>query len=335
MTAILVSAMIAMGVTCAVAPLMVELLRRKRVLDHPSARSSHTTPVPRGGGVAPAVGAVVAIAATPSVPGGQRWAVALAAALFGLLGLLEDLVGIRALRRLVAQFVVAAFACLFLLDPVAGPLLWRLLFTLGAVFWLVGYVNAYNFMDGIDGISIAQAVGAGVAWFLIGTHADSPVLAAGGVIVAGAALGFAPWNLPHARMFLGDVGSYFIGGWLGALAVAGVLAGVPPEAVLAPLALYVADTGVTLARRIARGERWCVAHRDHAYQRLADAGWSHIQASAFVAVCIAACGALGAVSLGSSVPARILADMAIAAVLGAYLLSPRWMVRSDSTMAVA
>lgn len=330
----IVGALVAMGVTVAIAPLVLALLRRGQVLDHPSERSSHATPVPRGGGMAPALGALVALAVA-AVPGSHRGAVALAAAVFGLVGLLEDVVGIRALHRLGIQFVAGAFAAVFLLDHLAGPVVWRGIFAMAAVFWLVAFVNAYNFMDGIDGISVAQAVGAGGTWLVVGALADVPVLAAGGAIVAGAALGFAPYNLPQARMFLGDVGSYFIGAWLAAVALMGLRAGVPPEAVLAPLALYLADTGTTLLRRVARGDRWYLPHRDHAYQRLSARGWSHPRTSAFVAAGIAVCGALGAVSLAGSVPARVAADVAILGVIAAYLLSPRWLARTASSVAVA
>ncbi len=331
----LLPGLIGLGVSFAVGPVVLALRRRGQVLDHPSERSSHTRPVLRGGGVAPGLGALVALALAPSVDGTDRWAVAVAATVFGLVGLGEDLVGIRALRRLGMQFAAAALAGALLLDDLTGSVIWQAVFAIGAVLWLVGFVNAYNFMDGIDGISVAQAVAAGATWLAVGTHADVPVVATGGAIVAGAALGFAPYNVPRARMFLGDVGSYFIGAWLAAVAVLGLRAGVTAEAVLAPLALYVADTGATLVRRVARGERWYQPHRDHAYQRLGQGGWSHVQVSAFVAGCIGVCGALGWVSLGDSMAARTAADVAIAGVVAAYLLSPRWLARRSSTMAVA
>ncbi|MDQ3896511.1 MAG: UDP-phosphate glycosyltransferase [Actinomycetota bacterium] len=267
--------------------------------------------------------------------GAQQWGLAFVATSFGLLGLLEDLVGVSALRRLAVQFVGAAGACLFLLDGTTGPLVWRYLLVFGTVVWLVAFVNAYNFMDGINGISIAQAAGAGLTWMLLGVDAGSTVLAVGGAIVAGAALGFAPYNLPRARMFLGDVGSYFIGAWLAAVAVLGLRAGVAPEAVLAPLILYLADTGTTLVRRVARGERWYLPHREHVYQRLGDAGWSHVKIAAFVAGGIGVCAGLGAVSTSGSVPARLAADVTIGGVVCAYLLAPKWAVASSARMAAA
>lgn len=334
MTFIFVRAVIAMAVSFLVAPAVLALLRRGQVLDHPSGRSSHATPIPRGGGVAPAVGASLALAITPFLDGNARWGLGVGAGMFGLVGLLEDVVGIEALHRLGAQFAAALFASVLLLQNLRGPAPWRCIFAFAVVFWLVAFVNAYNFMDGINGISIAQAVGAGVTWFLVGRQGDSRMLAVGGALAAGAALGFAPYNVAHARMFLGDVGSYFIGAWLAAVAVLGLRSGVQPEAVLAPLALYLADTGTTLLGRVVRGESWYLPHRDHAYQRLTDAGWSHAQVSAVVLACIGACGLLGAVSLGDSVPARVAADVAIAGFVGAYLVAPRWLAPRAPTVAV-
>lgn len=180
-----------------------------------------------------------------------------------------------------------------------------------------------------------SAWASGATWFVVGRLAGKCRPGRGGAIAAGAALGFAPYNVARPRMFLGDVGSYFIGAWLAAVAVVGLRAGVAPEAEMAPLGLYLADTGATLLRRVVRGERWYLPHRDHAYQRLTDLGWSHVQASAFVLACIGACAALGAVSLGASVPARVAADVAVAGVVGAYLLTPRWLAPSPSSVALA
>lgn len=331
----LAPAALAFGLSGVLAPVALTLLRRAGILDHPSERSSHAVPVPRGGGVAPALGAMLALLLASSLEGRQRVVIAVAAAVLGLIGLVDDVVGVRALFRLASQFLAATVVGVLLLGTQSGPDRWRLAVGIGIVFWLVAFVNAFNFMDGIDGISVAQAVGAGVTWALVGLHTDSAAMAAGGAIIAGAAFGFAPFNIPRARMFLGDVGSYFLGAWLAVVAVLGIRGGVAPEAVLAPLVLYAADTGTTLVRRIAHGECWYLPHRDHAYQRLGAAGWSHARTSAFVCVCIVACGALGALSLTGSVVLRVIADGAIVAIVGAYLLTPRWLARSRTPLAIA
>ena len=171
------------------------------------------------------------------------------------------------------------------------------------------------------------------AWAI--SAGDAGWLAAAGAIAAGAALGFAPFNVVRARMFLGDVGSYFFGAWLAVAAVLGLRAGLAPEAVLAPLVLYAADTGVTLVRRVVTGETWYEPHRDHAYQRLVRAGWSHVQTTVVVAAVMAVCAALGAVSLHGSATLRALADVALVAVLVAYLVSPSLLAGRSSQAAPA
>ncbi len=183
---------------------------------------------------------------------------------------------------------------------------------------MTAYVNAFNFMDGINGISGVSAAAAG-AWFLLlgGTGSVTP-LAAGGAALLGAALGFLPWNTGGARMFLGDVGSYFLGIFVGALVVVGVVAGFAPPIVAAPLLPYLADTGWTLMWRLRRGHPWREAHRDHAYQRLVDAGWSHGQVASFVLLVTAA--VCFAVAVLPAPGAIVLCGL----VLVAYLASPRW-----------
>jgi UDP-N-acetylmuramyl pentapeptide phosphotransferase/UDP-N-acetylglucosamine-1-phosphate transferase len=156
---------------------------------------------------------------------------------------------------------------------------------------------------------------------------EVPELTSAGLVVAAAALGFVPFNFPAARTFLGDVGSYFFGAWLAVLAVWGVTSGIPPEAMLGPLALYLADTGTTLVRRIARGEEWMTPHRDHAYQRLVGLGWSHARVDALVFTVMALCSALGAASLFVDPPLRIAAGLALLASVGAYLTLPKVLAR--------
>src|SRR5207248_76948 len=131
-----------------------------------------------------------------------------------------------------------------------------------------------------------------------------------------------PFNVIKAKLFLGDVGSYFVGGWLAALAIVGLRAAIPPEAVLAPLAIYLADTSATLVRRARAGQVVYSPHREHAYQRLVRSGWSHQRTAAFTCVAVAMCSALGAVSLSGSTPLRIAADAAILAVVASYLCAP-------------
>jgi UDP-N-acetylmuramyl pentapeptide phosphotransferase/UDP-N-acetylglucosamine-1-phosphate transferase len=272
--------------------------------------------------LAPAIGALVVLGVTDVITGDVRIALTVAGAGFGLAGAVEDLRGVPPVSRLLSQVAMAVATLPWLLSGMRGPALWSLIFGIGVVFWLVAYVNAFNFMDGVDGMSVVQAVVAGTTWWVVGEWRDVHSLSAGGLVVAAAAMAFAPFNFPRARMFLGDVGSYFFGGWLAVLAVVALRSGLTVEAALAPLAVYLADTGLTLARRVARHEAWYLPHRDHVYQRFTSLGWTHARITALVGATIVACSVLGAVSLAGPLWARAATDVALAGVLIAYLVSP-------------
>jgi UDP-GlcNAc:undecaprenyl-phosphate/decaprenyl-phosphate GlcNAc-1-phosphate transferase len=315
-----VELVVAAGATVAMAAPVSALLQRHAVIDYPGVRSSHQLPTLRGGGLAPAAaGSVVLAVALPPGWGGLLAAVVA----FGAVGLIEDFRGVPAVRRLALHVLIAAATVPFLLGDVSID---GRLFPVVAAFAALGfvsYVNAFNFMDGINGISVAQAGVAGLTFVVVGAGTDAGVLAVGGAVCLGTALGFAPSNVPRASVFLGDVGSYFFGGLVGALAIAGLAGGSPPEAVLAPLLLYVADTGTTLLRRLRAGEAWLSPHRGHVYQRLTDLGFTHAQVSAGVGGLMAVCALLGTVSLSGNEAARITADAGLLVVVGLYLKSPR------------
>lgn len=320
----LIPALIGFGVAAAAAPFAFVGLRWFGVLDVPTDRSSHQRPIPRGGGVAVAAGATAAVIAPSSALSGQARVVGvlIAASCFGLVGLAEDVAGVAVPRRLALQFGAALVALPWLLSALSGGTAWRIGFTVWAVAWLVAFSNAFNFMDGIDGLAVGQSVVAGASWTVVGLAEGLEAFGLLGAVLAAAALGFAPLNLPRARMFLGDVGSYFVGAWLAATAIVGLRAGLPVEAVLAPLALFLTDTGTTLARRIARREPFTAAHRQHVYQRLTGLGWTHVRTSGLATGVMAACAALGSVSLTGSTTARVAADAVVAAVLVAYVAAP-------------
>jgi UDP-N-acetylmuramyl pentapeptide phosphotransferase/UDP-N-acetylglucosamine-1-phosphate transferase len=267
---ILASALLSAALIVALRPLLV-----RYALARPNARSSHRTPTPQGGGIAviaatlALAGAALLLTASPAPRAELAWLAAAVLAL-GLLGAVDDIRPLPALLRLVLQtvavaVVVAASGGIRLL-PEAPLWLEQGLLILGGV-W---FVNLVNFMDGIDWITAAETVPIAAFVALLGAAGLIPLwVALIAAALCGAMLGFAPFNRPVARLFLGDVGSLPIGllvGWLLLkLAAAGALA----AAILLPL-YYLADATITLLRRLAAGERVWEAHRRHYYQQAID-----------------------------------------------------------------
>jgi UDP-N-acetylmuramyl pentapeptide phosphotransferase/UDP-N-acetylglucosamine-1-phosphate transferase len=319
----LAGALSTLALTLALSPLLLRALRRLQVLDHPGYRSSHTVATLRGGGLAPACAATAMLSGVPVLDPPQRAGLAVVVIGFGAVGLLEDLRGVPPLPRFALQLLAAALALPFLLAGLTGPPGWQVVFALAVAVWLVAYANAFNFMDGINGISGVQAVVSGLAWFAIGRVERADALAAGGLLIAAAAAGFLPFNFPRPRCFLGDVGSYFFGSWTAALVVVGLRSGVPPEAAVAPVLLYLADTGTTLLRRVRHGEAWYRPHRDHVYQRLVRLGWSHARTTATVGGLTAGCALLGGVAAVAPAGGRAAAGLGLALATAAYLALPR------------
>jgi UDP-GlcNAc:undecaprenyl-phosphate GlcNAc-1-phosphate transferase len=320
-------AALALALTVALAPMIRRVLAARHLIDYPTDRSSHDAPTVRGGGVAPATATLIALVVAP-LDDHVGVALVLGVAGFGLLGLADDVWVVMPRPRLLAQAVIAVALLPTLLYGLHGSSAWRVVFTAGVAVWVVAFVNAFNFMDGINGIAAAQALVAGVAWYAVGHHEHIAALRVAGPIVAAAALGFAPFNFPRARMFLGDVGSYCFGACLAILVVVGLRAELPVEAVLAPVSLFLVDTGATLVRRVRRGSQWDSPHREHVYQRLVQEGWTHAATTSLVFAVVTVCSLLGAASLGSSTSLRIAADAVLVLVLTGYLAAPElWRAR--------
>ncbi len=279
--------------------LVLGLLRRRAILDHPNERSSHAVPTPRGGGLAVAPVIIIAWAAGLSLlPGAASslWPLIAGAALLAAVSWADDLRSLPPHWRLAAQFLAVA-AGIFALPanaPVFQGLLPGWLDTLAAAVLWVWFVNLFNFMDGIDGITGTEtafvAAGAAAITLIAG---GPPFSAYAGLTTAAAALGFLAWNWPPARIFLGDVGSVTLGflvGWL-LLDLAG--RGLWAPALILPL-YYLADATITLGRRLARGEKVWLAHRSHFYQLAVRRGCSH---ASVVRVVIAANTVLAALAV--------------------------------------
>jgi UDP-N-acetylmuramyl pentapeptide phosphotransferase/UDP-N-acetylglucosamine-1-phosphate transferase len=189
------------------------------------------------------------------------------------------------------------------------------------------YINAANFMDGVDGISALHGLVSGVHFGVVGWLIHEPWLSGLGALVALVFTAFAPWNLSRARVFLGDVGSYLLGGLLAGCAVAAYFAGAGVLLAVAPLLPYLADTFTTLVRRAWRRERIFEAHRSHVYQELTGLGLSHLASASVVALASATCSA---VAFFTRETMTVLAIPITIVVLSGYLLLP-YKLRTRST----
>lgn len=302
--------------------LSVRVLRTFGVLDVPNHRSSHSRPTVRGAGVGVAVCGIGAAALAAAAGMRELWVLAGLGAAFAILGLVDDLRPLGVAARLPAQVVLAVVALVTIRPPTSAVV------AILAIAFVVGYVNAFNFMDGINGISVLHAAAVGLVWAFAGSVAGEPLAVFAGGVAASAALAFLPFNLPTARAFLGDVGSYFFGGWIAVSAM--LLVGrLPLPVLLIPLMPYVADTVWTLVRRVRRGERWHEAHREHVYQRLEQSGWSHTRVSLAVGSVTLGCGALGiaAASANGVLPVLLATLAAIACAI--YLALPELNARVE------
>lgn len=321
--------LVALTVSVASPLLILPVLRRHQIIDVPGARSSHTVPVVRGAGLAPALG-VAAAWSCVAIAGGV---VPLGAAtMFGVslacaaVGFTEDVHGLSVKVRLALQLAIGVSLGLIATELAGRSLWWGPLVAIG----FAGYVNAANFMDGVDSISALHGVVAGGYFCLLGGLVSQPALQIVGVACAAVFAGFAPWNLtPRLRVFLGDVGSYLLGALVAGCATVAFLAGSGLIVSVAPLLPYVADTAYTLLCRAFRSEPVTQPHRSHVYQRLTQLGWSHVQSGGTVALASVLCCSFALLSQWSLVPVTLCA-LSIALVLTVYLTLP-WVVSRSRT----
>lgn len=270
------AAAISAGLIVVLHPLLV-----RHALARPNARSSHKIPTPQGGGVAViaavliVTGAAYALLGPKTLPLLEITTVFMATALIACVGAADDIRTIEVVPRLILQCIaVAAVIAAIPDDATVIPFLpwWgeRLLLLVAGIWFL----NLVNFMDGIDWMTVAEILPVSAGLIILGFLGALPTY---GIVVAfallGAVLGFAPFNRPVARLFLGDVGSLPIGLLLGWLLLLVAARGHVAAALLLPL-YYLADATVTLIRRLTRGERVWQAHRTHFYQRATDNGHS-------------------------------------------------------------
>lgn len=338
----LVIFVIAAVVTSVSALIAFPLLRRAGIVDVPSDRSSHTQVTVRGGGIAIGCGITVATVLAIIWNITQHGAFGLGGIMlpigflaltwcYSAIGMSDDLDSLQPVGRLIGQVVVALVfssgIALFSTQGIAHVL----------VFAVIGVtlVNAVNFVDGLNGYVTTWAVITG-AWFaFVGMWIGENDIMLLSLALAGAAAGFLPFNLGRARAFLGDTGSYGIGAAVFAIAVWLFVSGVPIVVIIAPMIFVLFDVGLTLVLRLFQGENIFLPHRQHIYQRIQQAGWSHgavslFHASLSVLACILAVPTLIAGNTSATYPAHVF----WAGLLALYALVPLWLLRRNTAEVV-
>ena len=258
---------------------------KNNVLAIPNERSSHSEPTPHGAGLVIVIICLITyIPISIFIVGTFSWGYFVGGLLIATISFIDDIVPIRFHWRL----IVHAVAAVLLISDLET---WHGITMLGSIkfgvwgyivtfLWIVGMVNIYNFMDGIDGLAGLQAVIAAISWCLLCRILDMHGVYYFTVIVAAASMGFVVHNMSKARIFMGDVGSAFLGFTFAALPLLGrTTASHSPD--LLPIAavlfvwFFLFDAGMTIIRRAVRGEKIWLAHREHLFQRLVSSGLSH------------------------------------------------------------
>jgi UDP-GlcNAc:undecaprenyl-phosphate GlcNAc-1-phosphate transferase len=302
------------GVTFSSTPLVRAVSLRLGWIDPPSDRKVHPKPTPTAGGLGIFAGVAAAVAISRVLPvlrgvhevSSDQDAALAAAFVIVVVGVIDDVRGLSALGKFAGQILSAGILVLlgvqllYFYSPLNGGTL-----VLGpdlavplTVVWVVGMMNAVNLVDGLDGLAAGMVAIAAIAFFVYMQHEASPIAGTGvatasllSAAVAGAAIGFLPWNFHPAKIFMGDTGALLLGLLLGAATVSGVgqnptepsagdfaVFAIPILVPLLVLAVPLLDVLVAIVRRVRRGIGIAHADKQHIHHRLLDIGHSHRQA---------------------------------------------------------
>ena len=342
-------ALVVFVVTAVFVDVMILLATRLRLVDVPSGRSAHSLPTARGGGMPMVLTACLASAAVcfrwPAYAFPVAMGVILPSFVIAVVGFCDDIRPLRATLRLVVQIGVA-MGVVAVVGPVRGLhlpalpfvdfgwLAWPL-----SVVWVVGCINAFNFMDGSDGMAALGAVAVGAGFVAIAfLDGDFPVVLLSSFVGAAAA-GFLVFNWAPARVFMGDVGSAFLGTFFAALSLFDVTGAT--EVVFMPLAMaawpYIYDPLLSVIRRVCTGHNPLVPHREFLFHRLVRSGVSHATVAVLYAVLALAGGVAGWMMVSRSIPADVqrwlpLTVVFLAAVLTAWT---EWRFRRFARVALS
>lgn len=269
----------------------IKYARLRRITDIPTERSSHTLPTPRGGGIGFVIASIIAFILYFGWMGVLISPIYLTmlvtVSAIACLGWFDDRHDLSQTVRFTIQIVAAGSVIFFIggLDtffiPYASTISLGVLSPFLGLLWITGTTNIYNFMDGVDGIASNQALTASTGWMVIAYLWNEPVLFTINFIVFTTVAVFLIYNWAPARIFMGDVGSVFLGFFF---AIMPFLAVAISEEFSIGLTIWMGalllwpflfDSTYTLVRRVLKNENVFEAHRTHLYQRLNIAGWSH------------------------------------------------------------
>ena len=270
---------------------LVYLIRRyaerRQIIDHPNERSSHVTPTPRGAGLA----IVVLVIGTGLWFAREAgWSRSLVYIVCGLaiawLGWRDDVSSLSARFRFAVQGLVAAVSIYGLgyfkavTIPLFGELQLGVIGVIITFLWIVGLINAYNFMDGIDGIAGGVALAGALGWMLLASHMHNNFVFWIALSISASSLGFLGHNWSPAKIFMGDVASTFLGYTFAVLPLLSATQG-GDALMLGTLLMwtFIMDSSITFFQRLFKGEKMLYGHRSHLYQRLVIGGYEHATVS--------------------------------------------------------
>ncbi len=307
----------------------IKIAHRMDMIDVPNARSSHQHPTPRGGGIGFITATFVGILGwfgNLALPWLFVPALGIAA-----IGAADDLKSLSPRRRFLFQIlgasatvwwgklslqVIAFPTVTFLFSPQVGGIL--------AVFFIVSMINIYNFMDGIDalagGLGVISCVFFGI-YFMQTGQMDWAVIQ---MILGAALLGFLIWNYPKAKIFMGDVGAYFLGFYF-AILILIVSQGPDNVSIFVPtawLSVIGVDASITILIRMIKRKKIWEAHKEHFFQKLHLSGWEHQQIIWLEYAHLIAVGSLGLVYLHTT--STQLQWLILVAALGSFVLKFMW-----------
>ncbi len=321
---LLMAAAVAFGISFLMTPPVKTFAEKVGAIDVPNERRINTRPIPRMGGLAIFLGFVISLLLfvdmTTKVMG-----ILLGAVIIAVMGAVDDIVSLNPWVKLAGQILAAAVAirCGVVFQVISNPLSSAGIIEIGwlsiplTVFWIIACTNAVNLIDGLDGLAVGVSAISALTMLMVALFVSEPVVSVILAALTGACIGFMPYNLNPAKIFMGDVGSQFLGFVLSTVSIMGLFKFHAIITFLVPLlalAVPLADTVFAFFRRILHGQSPFHADRGHFHHRLLAVGMSQKQVVAVLYGVSAVLGLIAVLLAGDSAPVRILCLIAAFAI---------------------